>query len=284
VSPQAISGCWASRRGWAREFTRAEDVPGGPAVAVLSHDFWQRVFQGDTGAIGRSINLRGEPYAVIGVMPKDFRAPRRWMSGTPLRPSRTGEGGGSNYGVVARLRPGGGWNAAVEQLRAISPGLFTNAAESRDAVLEQGIVPLQSGLTRSVRSELLITGAAVLIVLLIGCVNIAGLLLARSSTRSREIATRMALGGGRAGDRSSTAGGKPAARLGRRSLGRGNRHALARMAESSWVRRASNRGIRFTIDGRVLAAMIGGRRCSPASCLDCCLRFRAAVWIFGPCW
>src|SRR5439155_8919122 len=69
---------------------------------------------------------------------------------------------------------------------------------SRGGAMEQGIVPLQSGFTGRIRSELLITWTAVLIVLLIGCVNIAGLLLTRCSARSREIATRMALGGGRA--------------------------------------------------------------------------------------
>src|SRR6516164_8966302 len=85
-----------------REFTAAEDRPGGPAVAILSNRFWQRVFQFDPGAIGRAIQLRGEPYTVIGVMPQGFRTDAPADLWTPLRPQRTGEGGGTNYGVVAR--------------------------------------------------------------------------------------------------------------------------------------------------------------------------------------
>ena len=181
-----------------REFTRQEDVPGGAAVAVLSYRFWQRVFQGDTGALGRAINLRGEPYTVIGIMPEDFRATAPVDVWTPLRPSRNGEGNGRNYGVVGRIKQSATWTTISEQLRAISPGLFPAANDSRNTTIEQRIIPLQSGLTRNVRQELLIVWAAVLMVLLIGCVNIAGLLLARSGARSREIATRMALGGGRA--------------------------------------------------------------------------------------
>lgn len=97
---------------YGREFTPAEDRPGGPAVAILSHEFWQRTFQGDTGAIGRAIQLRGEPYTVVGVMPRGFRSDAKADLWTPLRPQRTGEGGGSNYGVVARLKPGATWAAA----------------------------------------------------------------------------------------------------------------------------------------------------------------------------
>ena len=88
-----------------REFTRAEDVAGGPPLVVLSYAFWQRVFHGDPAALGRGINLRGEPYTIVGIMPRDFRAAAPVDVWTPLHPSRTGEGGGSNYGVVARLGP-----------------------------------------------------------------------------------------------------------------------------------------------------------------------------------
>ena len=178
-----------------REFTKQEDVAGGAAVAVLSHGFWRRVFQSDAAVLGRSINLRGEPYTVVGIMPRDFRTTSPVDVWTPLRPSRTGEGGGSNYGVVARLRPGVAWAAASGQLKALSLSLREDPSFPRGAdVFEERIVPFQSGITRDVRSELWLTWGAVLVVLLIGCVNIAGLLLARSGARSREIATRMALG------------------------------------------------------------------------------------------
>ncbi len=191
------------------EFSRAEDVPNGPALAVLSYDFWLRALRGDSGVVGRFISLRGEPYKVIGVMPRGFRAPVQasvadpsklpvdlW---TPLRPTIDGEGGGSNYGVIARLKPGVSWPEASGQLQALSRGLMQMPNFPHDYLaFEERIVPLQSGLTRDVSRELYITWAAVLVVLLIGCVNVAGLLMARSPERAREIATRLAVGGSRA--------------------------------------------------------------------------------------
>ncbi len=181
-----------------REFTRQEDVPGGPALAVLSYAFWQRVFHGDPAVLGKPIQLKGEDHIVIGVMPRDFRTTTPVDVWTPLRPSRHGEGGGSNYEAIARLAPGVTWAAANDQLRALSAALRDDPAFPREVKdFEERITPMQAGITSYARKELLLTWAAVLMVLLIGCVNIAGLLLARSGSRAREIATRMALGGNR---------------------------------------------------------------------------------------
>jgi predicted permease len=182
-----------------REFSREEDVPDGAAVAILSHPFWQRALHGDPAALGRTISLRGEAYTVIGIMPGDFRDASPVDVWTPLRPSRSGEGGGDNYGVNARLKPGVSWAQAGEQLRSLSRALNADPSLPREMKnFEVRIIPLHTGETQDMRSELLLTWAAVLMVLLIGCVNIAGLLLARSGARGREIATRMALGGSRA--------------------------------------------------------------------------------------
>jgi predicted permease len=183
-----------------REFTREEDVPGpqGLAVAVLSYELWQRMFHGDPRVLGKPIDLKGEPYTVIGVMPRGFRAMAAVDIWTPLRPNRDGEGSGDNYGVIARLRPGVTWSAAGDELRALSKVLRDDPAFPREIKdFDERIMPMQQILTQGSRSQLYITWAAVLMVLVIGCVNIAGLLLAGSGSRAREIATRMALGAGR---------------------------------------------------------------------------------------
>jgi predicted permease len=181
-----------------REFTREEDVPDGPALALLSYEMWQRVFHGDARVLGKAIDLKGEPYTVIGVMPQGFRTIAAVDVWTPLRPNRDGEGSGDNYGVIARLRPGVTWGAASAELRALSTVLREDPKFPREIKdFEERIVPLQKSLTQGSRSQLYVTWAAVLMVLVIGCVNIAGLLLAGSGSRAREIATRMALGASR---------------------------------------------------------------------------------------
>src|SRR6266404_5288650 len=98
-----------------REFTETEDRAGGPSAVILSHAIWKKYFSGDPGVVGRSILLRGEPYTVVGVMAAGFRSDTAADLWTPIRPSRSGEGGGNNYGILARLRPGAAWQQAAAQ-------------------------------------------------------------------------------------------------------------------------------------------------------------------------
>ncbi|MGA8598757.1 MAG: ABC transporter permease [Bryobacteraceae bacterium] len=182
-----------------REFTRQEDVRGGPAVAILSYEFWQRVFQGNPSIIGRTVDLRGAPYTVVGIMPRGFHSDAKVDVWTPIQPSTTGEGGGWNYTVIGRLKPGVTPAAANAQLSVVTAPLLDEMRKNlpHNGSIDERTVPLQIGRADYLRTSITIMWAAAALVLLIGCVNIAGILLARSATRSREIATRMSVGASR---------------------------------------------------------------------------------------
>jgi predicted permease len=178
-----------------REFLPEEARPGGPAVAILSHQFAERVFAESGAAIGRTILLRGEPHSVVGVMPRGFQGLADADVWTPLRFA----GQGLNYLVIARLRDGASLEAANAELASFGEAPFTMlrplaAGATRTLVLRD----LQGTLTAGAREPIVMLGWAVGAVLLIACVNITALLMARGGTRVKEIATRMALGGGRA--------------------------------------------------------------------------------------
>ena len=177
-----------------REFTRDEARPGGPAVAILSFGFWQRVFQGRADAIGQPVLLRGEPFTVVGVMPEGFEGLFEAAVWMPLK----GAGQGLNYMVVARPRQGVTFAQADAELAALGTAPFAMLRPSSTTNRRLVLTPLQDTLVDGVRQPLVMLGWAVTAVLLIACVNIAALLMARSVSRSREVATRMALGGSRA--------------------------------------------------------------------------------------
>jgi MacB-like periplasmic core domain len=180
-----------------REFTTEEDRAGGPAVTVLSYALWRQAFQADPSVIGRAATLRGEAYTIVGVMPQGFQTAARADLWTPLRPSTTGEGEGTNYAIIARLK-GVTWVQADSQIGVIGAAAIQQRRLRPEVSARLFLVPLQRGLTNGLRKPLLLVWAAVGLVLFIGCVNIAGLQLARSASRTREIATRLALGSGRA--------------------------------------------------------------------------------------
>jgi predicted permease len=180
-----------------REFSADEDRPSGPAAAILSHHLWTRLFDGDGGALGRSITLRGEPHTIVGVMPDGFTSGAPVDLWTPVRPCKTCEGGGQNYEIIARVKPGVTWAQADAEIAGVAQAAIDNLYRSERNRASEHIIPLQRGQTSEIRQPILILWSAVGVVLLIGCVNIAGLLMARGVTRAPEIATRIALGGGR---------------------------------------------------------------------------------------
>ncbi|MDO8678469.1 MAG: ABC transporter permease [Acidobacteriota bacterium] len=201
VAPQRVSAGYFRVLGVTpaigREFAADEDVVGGAAVAVLSDRLWHSAFNGDAAVVGQTILLKGEPHTVVGIMPASFRASADADLWTPVRPSTQGEGSGGNYGVIARLRDGVGWAQASAEIAAAADPLLGRRTSASGVSVSHGLMPLQAEMTSDVRTPLLLLSAAVGVVLLVGCVNLAGLLLARAGRRTREIATRLALGGDR---------------------------------------------------------------------------------------
>ena len=198
IAPQRVSAGYFRVLGVApamgREFNSDEDRAGGPAVTVLSDRLWRSTFNADPAVLGRTVLLKGEPHEVVGIMPAAFRTSVDADLWTPIRPGTTGEGANQNYGIVARLKDGVTWAQASAEMAAVAdPALNPRL----DAMGRHFLAPMQDALVGDVRLPLLLLSGAVGVVLLVACVNLAGLLLARAGRRSREIATRLAIGGDR---------------------------------------------------------------------------------------
>ena len=181
-----------------RVYTEAEQLDPGRAssVTVLSHGLWQRRFGGDPSIVGRRILLNGIPYEVLGVMAADFQYPDRdFELWTPLYipPDQLRERRDYSYLCVARLKAG----VTIEQARAHMSVLAENLARDHPQTNRGSAVfvePMLSDMTGSVRHALLLLLAAVGVLFLVGCVNLANLLLARAAYRAQEFALRASLG------------------------------------------------------------------------------------------
>lgn len=182
-----------------RTFSDTEDRPHGPRAAILSFGLWRNVLGSDPDISGKSILLKGEPYTVVGVLPEGATIPLNADLYTALQASRDGEGGGTNFDAITRLRDGATWQQADAEInRAWS--LRTARYELQDspgAQVTYYSVPLQKGETATLRPQALALMLAAGIILLIACANLAGLTLVRVLRRTPEVATRLALGASR---------------------------------------------------------------------------------------
>lgn len=185
----------STRVAFGRTFSSAETVKGGPRVVILGHDFWRSTFGGDSGVLNRTIVLNGSPRTVIGVMPSGFDFPenaRFWVPlVVPQDPCCE-----YNFSILARLRDGITTDAALHELQSMTIGI-DSLRNKYTRGSEPVVLTLHERLFGSVRKPLSILLGAVVVLMLIACANVANLTLARSATRQREFAVRLALGAGR---------------------------------------------------------------------------------------
>jgi putative ABC transport system permease protein len=183
--------------------TKQDDSPGAPPVLMLSYGLWQRVFASDPAIIGKETNLNNTKATVIAVMPPGFAFPpgrtdptEAW-SAIQLDPKHVNPGG-HNYDVLGRLAPGVTLNQARNEMARLVAQWGRSAAPNQDILNPENhyvsMYPFYDEVVGGVRKAMLLLLGAVMFVLLIACVNVANLLLARSESRQREIAVRRAIG------------------------------------------------------------------------------------------
>lgn len=180
-----------------RNFSAAEDRPGGPRVALISHDLWQREFGGRADVLTVPVTIDNAPYSVVGVMPQNFRHPYRADVWLPLAAAFDPAAGRGHYLYgAARLRPGLTLEQADAAMRRVAAAINAAAPDANNP-RRAYIRPLREGFVADLKPKLLVIAAAALCTLLVAAANFAGLLLARSVAREGETAVRAALGASR---------------------------------------------------------------------------------------
>ena len=190
-----------------RFFTAENHIPAADKVIVLTPSFWQSQYHSDMAAIGRTMTLDGESYEIIGVAPHDFEAfdaRVRFVRPLSWPPDKVGQF--PRYGVtpqlIGRLKPGSTVADALGQVAGLEKAVYDKGDPGLKEFLDRsghkiGVDTVQAQRVEPVKTSLYLLQGSVLFVLLIGCVNVANLLLARSNARQGELAIRSALGAGR---------------------------------------------------------------------------------------
>ena len=186
-----------------RAFTEQEGELGDEKKVVLSQSLWQSLFGGDPAAVGKDLRLDGQPYTVVGVMPKGIEALDpdvmlwRPLAFTPEQKSDDARHS-NNFWNVGRLKPGATLEQAQAQVDALNAANLERFPQFKEVLQNAGfrtiVARFQDHLVRHVKPTLYLLWGGALFVLLIGCVNVANLALVRARTRQKELATRLALG------------------------------------------------------------------------------------------
>ena len=179
-----------------RNFTPEEDRPGGPKVVLLGYDLWQRQFQGDRNVLGQAVEIYNRPYTVVGVLPREALFPDKCDLWQPLQADPDPKNTSWYLDGIGRLKHGVTYQQATADLTRIHKGLMA-AGRKGNEITFPVLTPLRVRYLGDYRDVSKVLLAAVAVVLLIACGNIAALMLVRSSARVREIAVRTAIGASR---------------------------------------------------------------------------------------